>query len=222
MRPPGHRGRHPGQEALHHQVRRRPRPRPRPRQPQLHRQPTRCPVGRRLHLLLDVVGRRLRRLHHRRLLPTAGRLESCPVDDRRPRRRRPQHGRLDAGGTPVSTSSSAIPTPARNTRRCSTPSGSTRSVPTRPSGPSVIRYDNAMAESVMGIFKTELHRNPAALADNGGPWKGLDDLEIATCAWVSWFNEERLHSRTQRPDAGRGRSRLPSQVSARCGMRNPN
>ena len=45
-----------------------------------------------------------------------------------------------------------------------------------------------------GIFKTELHRNPAALAANGGPWKGLDDLEIATCAWVSWFNEERLHS----------------------------
>gem|GEM_PF-6855379 len=31
-------------------------------------------------------------------------------------------------------------------------------------------------------------------AANGGPWKGLDDLEIATCAWVSWFNEERLHS----------------------------
>jgi len=55
-------------------------------------------------------------------------------------------------------------------------------------------YDNAMAESVMGIFKTELHRNPAVLADNGGRWKGLDDLEIATCAWVSWFNEERLHS----------------------------
>jgi len=55
-------------------------------------------------------------------------------------------------------------------------------------------YDNAMAESVMGIFKTELHRNPAALTTNGGPWRGLDDLEIATCAWVSWFNEERLHS----------------------------
>jgi putative transposase len=55
-------------------------------------------------------------------------------------------------------------------------------------------FDNAMAESVMGIFKTELHRNPAALATNGGPWRGLDDLEIATCGWVSWFNEERLHS----------------------------
>jgi len=55
-------------------------------------------------------------------------------------------------------------------------------------------YDNAMAESVMGIFKMELHRNPAALTANGGPSRGLDDLEIATCAWVSWFNEERLHS----------------------------
>ncbi|KJF17453.1 hypothetical protein AXFE_16890 [Acidithrix ferrooxidans] len=53
-------------------------------------------------------------------------------------------------------------------------------------------FDNAMAESAMGIFKTELHRNPAVLADNGGHWKGLDDLEIATCAWVPWFNEERL------------------------------
>ena len=71
-------------------------------------------------------------------------------------------------------------------------------------------YDNAMAESVMGLFKTELHRNPAVLADNGGHWKGLDDLEIATCAWVSWFNEERLHGRARRPHAGRGRGRLPS------------
>ena len=55
-------------------------------------------------------------------------------------------------------------------------------------------YDNAMAESVMGIFKTELHRNPAVLAANGGPWKGLEDLELATCGWVPWFNDERLHS----------------------------
>jgi putative transposase len=54
-------------------------------------------------------------------------------------------------------------------------------------------FDNAMAESVIGLFKTELHRNPAALAQNGGPWRGLDDLEIATCGWVSWFNDERIH-----------------------------
>lgn len=54
-------------------------------------------------------------------------------------------------------------------------------------------YDNAMAESVIGLFKTELHRNPAAIAANGGHWRGLDDLEIATCGWVSWFNERRFH-----------------------------
>ena len=54
-------------------------------------------------------------------------------------------------------------------------------------------YDNAMAEAVNALYKTELHRNPAALRTNGGPWRGLDDLEIATCKWVSWFNEERLH-----------------------------
>ena len=54
-------------------------------------------------------------------------------------------------------------------------------------------FDNAMAESVNALYKTELHRNPAALAANHGPWRGLDDLEIATCGWVGWFNAERLH-----------------------------
>lgn len=32
------------------------------------------------------------------------------------------------------------------------------------------------------------------LGANGGPWKSLDELEVATCAWVSWFNTERIHS----------------------------
>jgi putative transposase len=55
-------------------------------------------------------------------------------------------------------------------------------------------FDNAMAESVNALFKTELHRNPAVLARVGGHWKGLDDLEVETCGWVSWFNTERIHS----------------------------
>ncbi len=54
-------------------------------------------------------------------------------------------------------------------------------------------FDNAMAESINALYKTELHRNPAALGANGGQWRGLADLEIATCGWVGWFNEERLH-----------------------------
>jgi len=54
-------------------------------------------------------------------------------------------------------------------------------------------FDNAMAEAVNALYKAELHRNPAALAANNGPWRGLDDLEAATCGWVAWFNDERLH-----------------------------
>lgn len=50
-----------------------------------------------------------------------------------------------------------------------------------------------LAEAVNALYKTELHRNPAAVADNGRPWRGLDDLEIATRGWVVWFNEELLH-----------------------------
>ena len=46
-------------------------------------------------------------------------------------------------------------------------------------------YDNAMAETIIGLFKTELIRRR-------GPWRGLDDLEIATLEWVDWFNNRRL------------------------------
>lgn len=67
-------------------------------------------------------------------------------------------------------------------------------------------YDNALAETTIGLFKTELHRNPAMLARNGGPWKGLDDLEVGTCSWVGWFNDERLH--------GELADRTPAEVEA--------
>jgi putative transposase len=49
-------------------------------------------------------------------------------------------------------------------------------------------YDNALAEAVNGLYKTELIRGPGQ-----GPWKTVDDVELATLAWVSWFNNERLH-----------------------------
>ncbi len=46
-------------------------------------------------------------------------------------------------------------------------------------------YDNALAESVIGLFKTEVIRH-------AGPWRGLDDVEYATLEWVAWFNTCRL------------------------------
>lgn len=47
-------------------------------------------------------------------------------------------------------------------------------------------YDNSMAETMFGLYKTELIRNR-------GPWRGLDDLELATLEWVDWFNHQRIH-----------------------------
>jgi putative transposase len=48
-------------------------------------------------------------------------------------------------------------------------------------------YDNALAESEIGLFKTEVIRPR-------GPWRGLDDVELATLEWVDWHNHRRLHS----------------------------
>lgn len=46
-------------------------------------------------------------------------------------------------------------------------------------------YANAMAESVNGLYKTELVRKQ-------GPWSALEDLEFATLKWVNWYNHRRL------------------------------
>jgi len=46
-------------------------------------------------------------------------------------------------------------------------------------------YDNALAETIIGLYKTELIRQR-------GPWKNLEDVEFATLGWVDWFNHRRL------------------------------
>ena len=46
-------------------------------------------------------------------------------------------------------------------------------------------YDNALAESVIGLFKTEVIRRR-------GPWRGIEGVEFATLEWVDWFNNRRL------------------------------
>lgn len=50
-------------------------------------------------------------------------------------------------------------------------------------------YDNALAETVNGYYKAELVRGPART----GPWKTVEDLELATLGWVHWHNTQRLH-----------------------------
>ena len=68
-------------------------------------------------------------------------------------------------------------------------------------------YDNALAESVIGLFKAEVIRRK-------GPWRTLEAVEFATLDWVDWFNHRRLlepigyvppaEYEAQYYDAGRG------------------
>ena len=48
-------------------------------------------------------------------------------------------------------------------------------------------YDNAMAESIIGLFKTEVTKLL-------GPWKSVSQLEWETLKWVDWYNTKRVHS----------------------------
>jgi transposase InsO family protein len=46
-------------------------------------------------------------------------------------------------------------------------------------------YDNALAETIIGLFKTEVIRRR-------GPWRNIDAVEYASLEWVDWFNHRRL------------------------------
>ena len=49
-----------------------------------------------------------------------------------------------------------------------------------------VSYDDALAETVFGLYETELIRPR-------GRWRNVDDVGLATLAWVDWFNNQRLH-----------------------------
>jgi len=46
-------------------------------------------------------------------------------------------------------------------------------------------YDNALAETIFGLYKTEVIRR-------NGPWRNIEEVEFATLEWVDWFNNRRL------------------------------
>ncbi len=47
-------------------------------------------------------------------------------------------------------------------------------------------YDNALAETINGLYKTELIKAR-------GPWRTVDQVEVAPAEWVDWFNHRRLY-----------------------------
>ena len=87
-----------------------------------------------------------------------------------------------------SSGSSRTPMPGRSSRRCASPNASTRSAPDPSIGTVADSYDNALAETTNGLYKTECVYGPDAAG-----WDDVDELELATLSWVHWFNEDRLH-----------------------------
>ena len=53
-------------------------------------------------------------------------------------------------------------------------------------------YDNALMESIIGLYKTECIRTTVF---HDGPYRTIADVEYATAGWVDWYNHRRLHSR---------------------------
>ncbi len=53
-------------------------------------------------------------------------------------------------------------------------------------------YDNALAESTIGLFKTEAVSKHSPFPT--GPFRAIADIAYATMGWVDWFNARRLHS----------------------------
>lgn len=70
-------------------------------------------------------------------------------------------------------------------------------------------YDNALAETVNGLFKTELIRRK-------GPWRTVEDVELGTCAWVDWWDHRRLHGATDDLPPAEFEARYFAQLPATC------
>ena len=88
-------------------------------------------------------------------------------------------------GLPAAPASSIIAIAAANMSRSSTPSALPKPGSSPLSEASANFYDNALAETINGLYKAEvIHRR--------GPWRNFEAVEFATLEWVDWFNNRRL------------------------------
>jgi transposase InsO family protein len=72
-------------------------------------------------------------------------------------------------------------------------------------------YDNALAETTIGLYKAECVRDGSPF--RGGPLRTAGDIEKITAAWVHWYNQERLMHRTG--------LRPPAEADAACRASRP-
>src|SRR5450830_1075503 len=153
-------------------------------QPSVQSRATEPVVGQRLHLRFDLAGLAVRGLCHRRVCPAHCGLAGEQLD---------AHGLCArcTGASPICPPARARWKPDMSQRPrvairqhsvLRTTSGSGHRTFRGQQGDS---YDNALAETINGLYKAELiHRR--------APWKTKEAVEFATLEWVSWFNHHRL------------------------------
>ncbi|GGM62094.1 hypothetical protein GCM10010489_37040 [Microbacterium saperdae] len=131
----------------------------------------------------------LRRVRVRRALPPHHRLARRDEHDHSARARLPRHGSLHPTprrrhpgfeGLTHHTDAGSVYTSIAFTDRL-VDEGIDPSV-----GSVGDAYDNSLAESQIGLYKSELIHHE-------GPWRDVDQVEAATASWVLWFNTERTH-----------------------------
>jgi putative transposase len=143
----------------------------------------------RLQLRGDLVGHRLRRLRPRCPLPadpglasgTSMRTELVLDALEQAIWTRASEGVSDLSGLACHHDA------GRSTAPCRSPSGWPAPALRPASARSATHWGDALAETHIGLFTTELIRRR-------GPWRGLDDVELATLEWVDWHNNRRLHT----------------------------
>ena len=97
----------------------------------------------------------------------------------------PWSRRFTTAGPSPAAGSSITAIAACNTYRSNTPSASPRPAFEPSVGSVGDSYDNALAETINGLYKAEvIHRR--------GPWRSFEAVEYATLEWVDWFNNRRL------------------------------
>jgi hypothetical protein len=148
-------------------------------------------VGGGSDLRADLVGDGVHRVRLRRVLATDRRLALRVQHAHRTPARRPRNGAVDPRNSRPHPSRAAgrVDPSQRRRQYCAirygnrlAEAGAVASI-----GSVGDSFDNALAESVIGLYKTECVRRD-------GPARSAEDLELATASWVHWFNIHRLHS----------------------------
>ena len=184
-----------------------------------------CAVGRGSDLRRDLARVRLRRLRDRRVLAADRRLAGVELAAKRPRARCAGAGALRPRRRDDARSWCTTAIAACSTCRSATPSDWPKPASSLRSAASAIPTTTRSAETVIGLYKTEVIRRR-------GPWRNIEEVEFATLEWVDWFNNRRLlepignvppaengrrvlsnrQSRPWRPDSQHGVSGIPGAV----------